>query len=482
MPIDERDEKPSSLPEKEREVKAALQSETDAPLPPAAEAAAERDADRPEPKTPQGKRRRFLTRRNALFATLAIAVGIVVLILAALILYRLGYIDRYIANQVKGTLQQYGIRAEIKHFETKFGPRTVEMREVELYDQVTNEKIGKVDRILATVSISDMYAISLNRNIKLQELTVDGLELWVKFDEAGNSNFRNLHLPPPDPNARILFSYSTAKTRLNNAVIHYGDERYDISGEGRNIVATVEPDDLNAPEESRMSRVTFSSTGSTFVYNNHPVNPIDITARGRVNQTRAEIDELVLRSPVTESRLSGVMDDWRNLKYRLDINSTVDLTQASDILQTGATLRGAGQIVGTVSGEGDRYQVDGSIKADGLAADGVRLQALAGSGRGGGEGKNYEINGRAVAELLTAGDFQLNAIQLTGKVMGTGTDFRWLGELRAAAARHPSGTVTGLILSDVTAESRDEVLTYSASGVTAARLNAQGASVNNLRA
>ncbi len=482
MPVDDRDDTKSSPPEKEKEIKAALQSETDAPLPPAAEVAAERDANRPEPQTPQGKRRRFLTRRNALIATLAIAVGIVVLIIAALLLYRLGYIDRYIANQIKTTLSQYGIRAEIKHFETKFGPRTVEMREIELYDQVTNEKIGKIDRILATVRIDDLYSISLRRNVRLQELQVDGLELWVKFDEAGNSNFRNLHLPPPDPNARILFSYSTAKTRLNNAVIHYGDERYDISGEARNIVATVEPDDPNAPEASRMNRVTFSSTASTFVYNGHPVNPVDITARGRVNQTRAEIDELVLRSPVAEAHLSGVMDDWRNLKYRMEVNSTVDLTQASDILQTGATLRGAGRIVGTVSGEGDRYQVDGSIKADALAADGIRLQALTVSGKGQGEGKSYEINGRAVAELLTAGDFQLNAVQLTGNVMGTGTDFRWLGELRAAAARHPSGTVTGLILSDVTAESRDNALTYSASNVTANRAVAQGASFNNLRA
>src|SRR5215210_3819033 len=99
MPVDDRDETKSSPPEKEKEVKAALQSETDAPLPPAAEVAAERDADRPQPVTPQGKRRRFLTRRNALIATLAIAVGIVVLILAVIVAYRVGYIDRYIASQ-----------------------------------------------------------------------------------------------------------------------------------------------------------------------------------------------------------------------------------------------------------------------------------------------------------------------------------------------------------------------------------------------
>jgi translocation and assembly module TamB len=484
MPVDDRDEKPSasSPPEKGREVKSALQSETDKPLPPAAEAAAERDADRPEPLTPQGRRRRFLTRRNALIATLAVAVGLVLLVLAVLLAYRLGYIDRYIANQFKSTLAQYGIRAEIKQFETKFGPRTVEMRDIELYDQKSGERLGKIDRVLATVRIDDLYRLSLRRDVKLQDLQMDGLELWVKFDEEGNSNFRNLHLPPPDPNARILFSYSTANVRLNNAVVHYGDERHDISGEARNIIATVVPDDPSAPEASRMNRVEFSSTNSTFVYDGRAVEPVNITARGRINQTRAEIEELVLRSPVTETHLSGVMDDWRNMRYRMQVNSTVDLTQVSDLLQSGTTLRGAGRITGTVAGDGSRYQVEGEFKADGIAADGVRLQALTLTGRGGGEGKSYEINGRAVAELLSAGDFQLNALQMTGNVMGTGTDFRWLGELRAAAARHPSGSVTGLILSDVTAESRDEVLTYSAGRASAARLNAQGASISNLQA
>ena len=484
MPVDDRDEKTSasSPPEKESEVKAALQSETDAPLPPAAEAAAERDADRPEPVTPQGRRRRFLTRRNALIATIAVVVGAVVLVLAVIIAYRLGYVDRYIADQFKTTLAQYGIRAEIKQFETKFGPQTVEMREIELYDQATGERLGKIDRILASVRIDDLYRISLSRNVNLQDLQVDGLEMWVKFDAEGNSNFRNLRLPPPDPNARILFSYSTAKIRLNNAVVHYGDERHDISGEARNIVATIEPDDPSAPEESRMNRISFSSTDSTFVYNGRPVNPINIEARGRINQTRAEIQELVLRSPVAEARLSGVMDDWRKLSYRMDVNSMVDLTQASDVLQTGATLRGVGNIVATITGEGSRYRIDGNIKADALAADGVRLQALTISGQGSGDGKTYEVNGRAVAELLTAGDFQLNTVQLTGKVMGTGTDFRWLGELRAAAARHPSGTIAGLILTDATAESHDEVLTYSAASIQVARLASQGANFNGLQA
>src|SRR6185369_3002618 len=158
------------------------------------------------------------------------------------------------------------------------------------------------------------------------------------------------------------------------------------------------------------------------------------------------------------------------------VTSTVDLTQASDILQPGTTLRGAGNFVGTVNGEGDRYQIDGSIKSDALAADGVRLQALSVTAKGSGQGKSYDFNGKAVAQLLNAGDFQLNMVQLTGKVMGTGSDFRWLGELRAAAEKSYGTTITGLILRDARAEMNNGVLTASGQ-FTANGLAASGAKV-----
>lgn len=486
MPVDESDERSSessSSPENtEKEVKAALQSETDAPLPPVAERIAEQDADRPEPATPQGQRRRFLTRRNAFIATLAIAVGVVALILLAVIAYRLGYADRYVANQIKSTLAQYGIRAEIKEFSTAFSPRTVEMKGVELYDQQTGEKLGQVERLLATVRIEDLYALNLRRNINLQELQIDNLEVWVKFDEQGNSNFRNIHLPPEDERRRIRFSYLAANVKINSAVIHYGDERHDLSGEARNIVATIEPEDPNAPADNLVNRVALSSTNSTFVYDGRPaINNIDIAARGRVKKDGAEIQELTLRSPLAEARLSGTMDNWQALRYQMQVESNVDLTQASDLLQAGATLRGTGRFTGKVSGEGTRYQVEGQIQSDALAADNVRLKALSVSLNGTGDGKTYEANGRAVAELLTAGDFQLSTMQLTGKVMGTGTDFRWIGELRAAAARAPGGTIAGLILSDATAELKERAFTASAGRATAGGILAAGASVSNLQ-
>ena len=455
MSVDDRDKQTggdsSSSANDEPETWAALQSETDEPLPPAAETIAERDAKRKHPVTPQGRRRRFLNRRNLIIATTAAAIGIVALIIIVVIVYRLGYVDHYVAGQIKDTFAKYGIRAEIRDFHTTFPPQTVEMLGVELYDSQTGEKLGKIDRMLATIRIEDLYALNLQRNITLKDLKIEGLEAWITFDEQGRSNFRNIHIPPPETNRRILFAYTAAHIEVKSGVIHYGDARHEISGEARNLQAVVLPKDPNVPPETGLHPVTLSFSDSTFTYDGRPVNNIDVQAQMRINETRAEIQDLTLRSPVAEAHLSGVMDDWRALSYQMNITSSVDLSQLSDVLQSGTTLRGSGNFAGVVSGRGDQYKIEGEVKSDALAADGIRLQGLSVNAKGSGQGKSYDLNGKAVASLLSAGDFQLNNVQLVGNVMGTGSDFRWLGELRAAAERSYGTTITGLILQDARA-------------------------------
>lgn len=483
MPVDDRDERSTGL---------SPDTNEPAPAPPesdegVATVAADAGDGEPAPaaSTPAARRRwrRYINRRNATITAIAAVVGIVLLVLIAFLLYRTGRVDDLIARQIVNTLREYNIRAEIKEFHTKFGPRTVEMQGVELYDGTTNEKLGHVDRILATVRIEDMYALNLRRNINLESLQIEGLEAWVKFDEAGLSNFRNIRLPPPAENQRINFSYSTAKIELRNGVVHYGDERHELSGEARNLRATIEPDDPNAPAESRMNRVFVALSDSTFTYDGKPIDKIDIEARARVNQTRAEIQELTLKSPVAEARLEGTMDDWRNLRYQMKITSTVDLTQISNTLQTTTPLRGAGKFEGTLTGEGDKFQVDGQIQSDALAAGNIRLKGLNATARGTAQGlENYEAQGRAVAEMLTVGAFNLNLIQVRGGVMGTGSDFRFLGELRAAAARSGATSIANLILSDAEAEYRDGRITGSVPRLAAGNIKTYGAQIAGAQA
>jgi translocation and assembly module TamB len=429
-------------------------------------------------------RKRWLnfTRRHAILAGLIIGVTAFVVVLLAFLLYRLGYVDRYIAGQIKETFANYGIRAEIREFHAALPPNTVEMNGVELYDSQTGERLGKIDKLSATIRIEDLYALNLRRNINLKDLKIEGFEAWVTFDEQGRSNFRNIHVPPPEPNKRILFAYSTASVQIKNGVIHYGDARHEISGEARNLEATIQPDDPGAPGESQMNTVTFNLTNSSFTYDGRSINDIALHARGRVSQTRAEIEEAVLKSPVAEARLQGTMDDWRALRYEMNVTSTVDLTQLSDTLQSETTLRGAGNFAGTISGEGDQYKLSGEIKSDALAADGLRLQGLNVSATGSGQGRSYQINGKAVADLLNAGDFRIDSLQLAGQVMGTGSDFRWIGELRAVAERSYGTTMTGLLLRDARVEKSQETFTVSANQFIANSLIASGARVAGITA
>ena len=448
------------------------------PSPPSSNAAGDTPgAGDGQAPTPGARRRwrRVVNRRNAMWTAIVAAVAVVALVVIVFILYRSGQVDRIITNQIVSTLAEYNIRAEVGGFRAELGPRTAAITDLKLYDASTGAPLGRVGRLVATIRVTDLYALSLRRNVNLESLIIDDLEAWVTFDAEGRSNFSNIRLPEPNPNRRILFSYSTATVRLNNAVIHYDDRRHELSGEARNLRALVQPDDPAAPAESRMNRVELAFSNSTFVYDGRPVNDISVEARARVDQRRAEIQEVILRSPVAGARLTGTLDDWRNLRYQTRATANVDLTQLSDVLRAETTLRGAGRFEGTVSGEGDRYRVEGEIVSDALAADGVRLKALNVNLRGEGQGKAYEAQGRAVAELLTAGDFQLNSVQVAGGVMGTGTDFRWVGDLRAAALRSGTTTVAGLVLSDAAAELKGGGLSGGAKRVAAGGLVAAGA-------
>jgi hypothetical protein len=441
-------------------------------------------APAPQPAPRRGWRRRYVTRRNAGLAVVAVVVAAVLLVVVAFLLYRTGQLDNLIERQIKTTLAEYGVRADIHGLRARLGPRTAELTGVDLYDARTGEKLGHVERIFATVRVEDMYALSLRRNVNLESLELDGLELWVKFDDQGRSNFGNLHLPPPAENQRIVFSYATARVVLKNALVHYGDAQHELSGEARNLRANVEPDDLNAPAASRMNRVEIGLDNSTLTYDGKPaLDNISIDLKARVDQTRAEIQDLTLRSPVAEAHLAGALPDWRNLRYEMQITSTVDLTQVSNTFLTGTAIRGAGHFEGKVTGEGDKYNIDGQIASDALAAGNIRLKNLNINAKASGEGaKNYEAQGRAVAELLTAGDFQLNLLQVRGGVMGSGTDFKFLGDLRAAAARSGESSIANLILADAVAEYRDGLLDANAKSASAGTLRAAGAQLSGAQA
>src|SRR5690606_5714757 len=134
----------------------------------------------------------------------------------------------------------------------------------------------------------------------------------------------------------------------------FGDLSRKIDADANNLIFLLEPENYDVPDEEKRYKFDFTSTDSRFVYDGSPVTPIDIRAVGIAHKMGAELTEFKLTTPIGESIMSGTVSDWAALKYDLSIESTVDLTQTSNIFPLGTTLRGVGNFKGKVTGEGEK--------------------------------------------------------------------------------------------------------------------------------
>jgi translocation and assembly module TamB len=415
----------------------------------------------PPDKEPTTARRPFFTRRNA-FILLAVSTCLgLILLLTSIVSYRFGVFDSYIKGQFVSKMASIGIEFDADVFRVTVAPLELQLKNATFNDRLTGEKLFFVRDASLGLSVDDLYAWQLSRDITVNTTEISGAEAWAKFDENGRSNFANLHFVEEE-GARINFKYESIKFSLRDSVVHFGDLSRQISGDANNLQFFLEPEDYNVPDEQKRYKLDLTSTESRFVYNGHALEEIDIRARGIADRTGADITELRIDTPIGTSSLNGTITDWADFKYDFNIESTVDLTQTSNIFPLGATLRGVGNFKGRLTGTGENYTVSGRVDADSLAAEGIYLKALNVEATVQGTNANYEANGNAVAELLTFDEFRIDFPRLTGNVRGSGSDFRWVGELQAIAAKTRSLTLGGLFLSDAVAEYKDKQFTASA--------------------
>ncbi|HEX8370349.1 MAG TPA: translocation/assembly module TamB domain-containing protein [Pyrinomonadaceae bacterium] len=431
--------------------------------------------------TDAAPRRRFFSRRNFLISLALIAGATLVLVLAGFFVYRYGYFDNYVKNQFITKMDQIGINFTADTFRTTLSPMSLELGNATFVDKITGEKLFYINSAKLGLTVTDLYAWQLSRDFRVDSTEVDGAEVWVRFDENGNSNFSNLHFAEEE-RGYVNFNYTSVRFLLQNGLVHFGDVSRKVSADAKNVLLALEPENPEAPDEQKRYKFDFTSTQSNVVYDEKLIEPVDVRARGITDRNGAEITELKLTSPLADTVLSGNIEGWEQFRYNFKIDSTIDLTQTGTIFASGTALRGIGNFSGTVAGEGERYTIDGQVTSDALAASNVRLKALQATAKVNVEDGIYEANGKAIAEMLTIEDFRIDFPQLIGNVRGNGTDFKWFGELQAAAAKTPQGTIASLYIADAVAEYKDEQLNATFGNVTARRFFSEEAEIEFLRA
>ncbi len=422
-----------------------------------------------EPSKPD-RRRRFFTRRNTMIVAGVGAVLIVLVGLLSIVSYRYGVFDNYIKTQFVAKMADIGMDFDADVFRVTVNPLELELKNATFTDRVSGEKLFFIRDAHLELTVQNLYAWQLSRDISIDKTEVNGAEVWVKFDENGKSNFSNLKLVEDRPDARVNFKYESVDFMLADSVVHFGNLSRKIAGNARNVLFLLSPVNREATDPRRY-KFDLTSTDSNFVYDESSVEKIDIRAAGIADNRGAEITRFELRTPIGESTMTGTLTDWAAPKYEFDIQSTVDMTQASSILPIGTSLVGVGNFKGKVTGEGEIYRIEGEADSESLRAGGVYLKAVNVAATVAGKNTGYEANGNAIAEMLTFEDFRIDFLKLAGNVRGTGTDFQWLGELEAVAARTPKLTLGGLFLRDAAAEYKDRQFRAEAGSLRAQKFS-----------
>ena len=394
--------------------------------------------------------------RNLLVLLGLSTFSLVVVSLFTFALYRFGVFDNYIKNQFVAKMSEIGVEFKADKFRVAASPLELVLSEATFNDKTTGEKLFYIRDARLGLTVLDLLSWRLSRDISINSSEVNGAEVWVKFDENGRSNFSNLRLVEDEKGSAVNFKYESVNVAIRDTVIHFGDQSRKISGDAKNLAVFLSPNGSQTADGQNRYKFDLTSIDSNFVYDTKSVEKIDIRANGIADNTGAEIHKLDVNTPLGDMSMNGTVTDWANPKYELDVTSTVDLTQMSMTFSTGTALRGVGNVKGHISGVGENYRVEGTVDSESLRADGVYLKAVNVAATVEGTNANYTANGTAVAEMLTFDVFRVDFLKLNGNVRGTGTDFRWVGELQAIAAKTPAMTLGGLFLSDAVAEYRDK--------------------------
>lgn len=419
----------------------------------------------PEDEKPVASRSSL--RRRALIGLGLVALLGLVLSIVSLVAYKYGIFDNYVKGQFVAKMAEIGIVFDADVFRLTVNPLELQLNNATFNDRVSGQKLFFVRDARLHMSVADLYAWQLSRDISIEKTEISGAEAWVTFDENGKSNFSNLKLVEDERGSAVNFKYDTVDLSLRESTVHFGDLSRKISGDAKNLVFLLSPENREA--ELKRYKFDLTSNDSFFVYDESKIEDVDIRAQGVADKNGAEVTRFDLKTPIGESALTGTLTDWAAPKYAFDIQSTVNLTQASSILPLGTSLVGVGNFKGKVTGEGETYKIDGEVFTESLRADGVSLKGASVTATLTGTNSNYEADGTAIAQLLTFDDFRVDMLKLAGNVRGTGTDFRWYGELQAAAAKKGDLSIAGLFLSDAVAEYKDKQIMAQAGNGRAKR-------------
>jgi len=123
--------------------------------------------------------RRRITSRHVTFAGAILAIAIVLFVIIGVVSYRYGVFDPYVKEQFTAKMADIGIVFDAEVFRTTISPLELELHNATFKNKVTGELLFSVRDAHIGLTVQDLYAWQLNRNI-----TVDSTDKVVTLSGA----------------------------------------------------------------------------------------------------------------------------------------------------------------------------------------------------------------------------------------------------------------------------------------------------------
>lgn len=322
----------------------------------------------PPPTTPTTptKKRHWLLIGSAIFLVLLIGLG-----LYSWYWVKSGRVNTYVSSQIVTALKEYGVRADVGGFEIGRGLKTATLRNVKLYNQQTGQLLATIDRAVVTIQVVQPFALSLSREVIIQEIATTGLNLYAEFDEQGRSNFYGIHQAPPRAPSRITFDTSSLIASIGESVLHYKDDQLKLQGQLGNLKGQAQPIKGSNPPEVQL---TLNSTGGQLSFEGRQATIQGLDFSGRASQESATIDRFGLTSEIASLDAKGSVNDFKSLRYQIETKARIAVDKAAQFFAPDVAMRGEANFDGQLTGEGANYALNGQLKSNDLTASGFRVR------------------------------------------------------------------------------------------------------------
>ncbi|MEK7832682.1 MAG: translocation/assembly module TamB domain-containing protein, partial [Acidobacteriota bacterium] len=375
--------------------------------------------------------------------------------------------NSYVAEEIKKKLTEFGLRAEVGSFGFAWDSETARLKNLKVYNRQTGQLIASISSIEVQTHIRDLYAPRLSREIEIQNLKLEGTEVFVEIDEQGRSNLAGIH-EAPSKSQTIKFDTAKLLTSLSNTAVHFKDRQHKVAADLTKLQIEVQP---NAGQSQAFNLQLETDTGRVAVEGRETaISKLSLTAKAAASEI--EVEQLRLNSGLGEVTGKGKVEDFRALKYGFDLESKVRLDELATFAFPEVLMRGLASTNGRLEGEGEKYKFNGSVSVGDLLVEntrlrGVQLAQVAASGTG----KNLKLAvSRANVQTINVDIVEVGGVtvgNLNGeiKINGKATESKFESPTATVATvTWPDSKLSNLTISNLltTVKGRDYQVTADA--------------------